>query len=250
MGFIPWASAGKPIYTWGWAFGGSFYDQENNVLTVNQPQIIEAVQWEHDFASQFGLSDFVEFANGAISGSGATDPFVAGKVAMIIKGNWDIANIAAYNPDMNYTISYIPTKDESLVTTGPAAGATPFPAAPSILSKPSNSSSIWPARKTRPSWRRSAVRCPLSWTSTMRFFSGNPRYDVILQLIPYAQIRPSVPVASCCGTASTPSWTTCSMRKARPKTSSTPCTPASTRNSPTIDPCTRPAGEASPAGAG
>jgi multiple sugar transport system substrate-binding protein len=117
VGFIPWAYAGKPIYTWGWAFGGDFYNKDTNALTVNTPEIIEAVQWEHDFAAKYGLKEFVENATGLLSGSGATDPFIAGKVAMVIKGNWDIANIALYNPNMNYSISYIPTKSEDLVTT-------------------------------------------------------------------------------------------------------------------------------------
>jgi multiple sugar transport system substrate-binding protein len=194
VGFIPWASAGKPIYTWGWAFGGSFYDQENNVLTVNQPQIIEAVQWEHDFASQFGLSDFVEFANGAISGSGATDPFVAGKVAMIIKGNWDIANIAAYNPDMNYTISYIPTKDESLVTTWAGGWGYTIPRGSKHPQQAIEFLKYMAGEEDQTIMATVSGSLSPVMDVNDAVFSGNPRYDVILQLIPYAQIRPSVPV--------------------------------------------------------
>lgn len=50
VGFIPWLNAGKPIYTWGWNFGGDFYDADTNTLTVAKAENIEALQWEVDFA--------------------------------------------------------------------------------------------------------------------------------------------------------------------------------------------------------
>lgn len=30
VGIVPWFKAGKPIYTWGWSFGGNFYDKDAN----------------------------------------------------------------------------------------------------------------------------------------------------------------------------------------------------------------------------
>ncbi len=108
-GFIPWQFAGKPIYCWGWNFGGEFYDAANNVLTVDDPKNIEAVQWEVDFADRMGGIDFVNFASGL--GSGAEDPFVTGQLAMAVRGNFDISNMAVYNPDMNYGVTPIPSKE-------------------------------------------------------------------------------------------------------------------------------------------
>lgn len=109
-GFVPWQFAGKPIYCWGWNFGGSFYDAEKNVLTVADPKNIEALQWEVDFADKMGGLDFVNFASGL--GTGAEDPFVTGQLAMAVRGNFDISNMAVYNPDMNYGITPIPSKEE------------------------------------------------------------------------------------------------------------------------------------------
>lgn len=108
-GFVPWQFAGKPVYCWGWNFGGEFYDAENNVLTVADPKNIEALQWEVDFAQEMGGIDFVNFASGL--GSGAEDPFINGQLAMAVRGNFDIANMAAYNPDMNYGVTPIPSKE-------------------------------------------------------------------------------------------------------------------------------------------
>lgn len=54
VGIIPWLFAGKPIYTWGWNFGGDFYDADANVLTIAKAENIEALQWEVDVADKFG----------------------------------------------------------------------------------------------------------------------------------------------------------------------------------------------------
>ncbi len=109
-GFVPWQFAGKPIYCWGWNFGGEFYDVENNVLTIADPKNIEALQWEVDFADLMGGIDFVNFASGL--GTGAEDPFITGQIAMAVRGNFDIANMAVYNPDLNYGVTPIPSKEE------------------------------------------------------------------------------------------------------------------------------------------
>lgn len=108
-GFVPWQFAGKPIYCWGWNFGGEFYDAENNVLTVADPKNIEALQWEVDYADLMGGTDFVNFASGL--GSGAEDPFVTGQLAMAVRGNFDISTIMTYNPDLNYGVTPIPSKE-------------------------------------------------------------------------------------------------------------------------------------------
>jgi multiple sugar transport system substrate-binding protein len=194
VGFIPWASAGKPIYTWGWAFGGSFYDKAANELTVNQPAIVEAVQWEHDYAAQYGLTDFVEFATSALSGGGATDPFIAGKVAMIVKGNWDIANIANYNPDMTYVISYIPTKDADLITTWAGGWGYTLPRGSKHPAESIEFLKYIAGEEGQTIMATvSGSLSPVKAVSDA-VFSENPRYNMILELIPYAQIRPSVPV--------------------------------------------------------
>jgi multiple sugar transport system substrate-binding protein len=110
VGFIPWQNAGKPIYTWGWSFGADFHDKENGVLTIATEPTIEALQWEYDFASSFGLEDFVNFASGL--GTNAEDPFVTEKLAMCIRGSFDVATIHKYNPDLDFGVAPIPSKVE------------------------------------------------------------------------------------------------------------------------------------------
>ncbi len=196
VGFIPWAGAGRPIYTWGWAFGGDFYDAEKNEVTVNRPEIIEAVQWEHDFAAKFGLTKFVEFANGAMAGSGATDPFISGKVAMIVYRNDQIATIGTYAPDMHYVTTVIPTKDPEHVTTWAGGwgwtlprGAKNVDAAMEFLKYISSEEAQMTIFSTE-GYSSLAVLPSVSEA----VFKDREDFKSVLEVLPVAKIRPSIPV--------------------------------------------------------
>jgi multiple sugar transport system substrate-binding protein len=106
FGLIPWYGEGW-LYTWGWSFGGSFLDKQSGKVTVNDPNIVKALEWETNFAKQFGIQDITSFTSSA--GSNATNPFMTGQLSMMVTGNWMISQIQQYNPKLNYGISYIPT---------------------------------------------------------------------------------------------------------------------------------------------
>src|SRR5690606_387759 len=57
IGLIPWDvhGYGNSIYTWGWAFGGSFYDPEEQRITANDSRVVEAVEWMGSLADRFGF---------------------------------------------------------------------------------------------------------------------------------------------------------------------------------------------------
>ncbi|MFK9091513.1 ABC transporter substrate-binding protein [Bacillus salipaludis] len=106
IGFIPWYNQGW-LYSWGWPFGGSFYDQKTNKVTANDPKIIESLQWMTDYAKKYNVEDIAGFTDS--KGSGAMDPFLTGQLAMHIGGNWSISGYLKYKPDLNYGVAPIPT---------------------------------------------------------------------------------------------------------------------------------------------
>lgn len=107
LGLIPWLGQGWH-YTWGWAFGGEFYDLANQKLTANDPAIVESFAWQQGIAEEYGIAAVQGFASAF--GSEAQDPFIAGKISMIIDGDWKIAGLKIFGPDLNYGIANIPTK--------------------------------------------------------------------------------------------------------------------------------------------
>ena len=104
-GFVPWYSQGW-LYTWGWAFGGQFQDADGKI-TASDPKIVEALQWEADFAKKYGYESMESFTTAA--GGDNLNPFSAGMLSMFVSGPWEIASLKANAPDIDFGVSYIPT---------------------------------------------------------------------------------------------------------------------------------------------
>jgi multiple sugar transport system substrate-binding protein len=117
MGFIPWYDQGWH-YTWGFDFGGSFFDPDGCQVTPTDPAIQEAFQWLYDYAEQFNPKRIQAFLSTEAQCTGpmtceaippAQHPFITEKLAMNITGNWFIKTIDQYAPDLEYGVTYIPT---------------------------------------------------------------------------------------------------------------------------------------------
>ncbi|MFS0613528.1 ABC transporter substrate-binding protein [Lederbergia ruris] len=106
VGFIPWYAQGW-LYTWGWSFGGDFYDEETKKVTANDPKVVEALQWEVDFAKKYNVEDIAGFTDS--QGSAAMDPFITGQISMKVSNPGDVLNIKKYKPDLNFDVFPIPT---------------------------------------------------------------------------------------------------------------------------------------------
>lgn len=106
IGFIPWDNQGE-LYTWGWAFGGSFYNKKTGKFTANNPKIVKALKWETSYAKKYGIGNLTSFSKA--QGSGAQAPFISGHLAMMVSGNFEIPAIKKFNPKLNYGVTPIPT---------------------------------------------------------------------------------------------------------------------------------------------
>ncbi|TSB45762.1 ABC transporter substrate-binding protein [Alkalicoccobacillus porphyridii] len=106
IGMVPWTAQGW-FYTWGWSFGGEFYDEETNRLTLTHPKNIEALEWLVSFADKYDAATITSFDTA--QGSNEMDPFNLELYSMKIDGPFAISNINQYNPDLNYGVTPIPT---------------------------------------------------------------------------------------------------------------------------------------------
>jgi multiple sugar transport system substrate-binding protein len=111
LGFVPWLGQGS-FYTWGWAFGGDFYDSRTKQVTANEPKLVAAMKWLQDYSEQYADQKI-----NALTGSEAVDPFLTGQVSMEIGNNLLVANLKANNPALHYGIAPIPTPDGKEATT-------------------------------------------------------------------------------------------------------------------------------------
>ncbi|MBS4178186.1 ABC transporter substrate-binding protein [Lederbergia citrea] len=114
IGLIPWYSQGW-LYSWGWSFGGEFYNKDTGEITANDPKIVEALQWMTDFGKKYNVEDISGFESAA--GSDALDPFISGQLSMKVDGNWTVTGINKYKPDLNFGVTPIPTPTGTDFTT-------------------------------------------------------------------------------------------------------------------------------------
>ena len=108
IGLIPWAQYGEAnsIFTWGWAFGGRFYDYEKRQLTADDPQVLKALQWMVSYAEKYDVTKIASLQQGF--GAAEQNPFITGKVAMMCLHIGGIADLARYAPDLEYGVTFIP----------------------------------------------------------------------------------------------------------------------------------------------
>lgn len=98
IGFIPWRGQGWP-YTWGWVFGGKFYDHETKKFTfADDPKIVASLEWQKTYADKYGIKNIDSFFAAFGDGGGAepVDPFMMGKEAMRIDGNWFLSTLRKF----------------------------------------------------------------------------------------------------------------------------------------------------------
>jgi len=100
MGFVPWWNQGWH-YTWGWAFGGQFYNADTQKITANDPRIVESFAWQKSYLDKYGMKDVQAFSSSYQEQMEVLDPFVSGKVAMVITGDWFIGNMRRFGPDVD-----------------------------------------------------------------------------------------------------------------------------------------------------
>lgn len=101
----------KPDYPWrddvAWpvAFGANWLDEKGNA-TFDSPEMIETYQWMADYCKKIGLDKMNKFAAGF--GNGPNHPFITGKLAMELNGEWDFDVIKQHNPNLNYGVTFAP----------------------------------------------------------------------------------------------------------------------------------------------
>jgi len=116
MGVIPWSVYGgaNSMYTWGWIFGGKFFDYDTNTVTANDPKNVKALEWMCSYAKKYDAAKVSALQQGF--GSAETDPFYIVKLAMSPRHILGLVNIDMYDADLKYglpTEPYPPDGEEN-----------------------------------------------------------------------------------------------------------------------------------------
>lgn len=109
LGFIPdfdWSHSDLYVRN----FGGFWYSDDGFQLTVNSQPMIDALTWQQQFYAKYGVDNIQAFRSGFGEYGSPDAPFYAGKVAMMVEGEWQVGPnfIPALKPELNYGVTAFP----------------------------------------------------------------------------------------------------------------------------------------------
>ncbi|HMN39877.1 MAG TPA: ABC transporter substrate-binding protein [Phycisphaerales bacterium] len=99
-------------WSWLWAyhFGGRIYDEALGRATVDSSEDIRAMEWMQNLSRGLGVDRTARFAESFGNYFTPENPFLTGKVAMIVQGPWIANLINAFKPDLDYGVAPFPTE--------------------------------------------------------------------------------------------------------------------------------------------
>ncbi len=112
LGFAPGASNGSQgnawLYLYGWMNGGHFMSADGKRCTLNDPRIVDALNWLTKVYDSMGGATAVKAFESTVQ-NGDLDPFITGKLAMKIDGFWQITDtIAQFGRNLNWGVARAP----------------------------------------------------------------------------------------------------------------------------------------------
>lgn len=105
---------------WGIVFGGTFYDEENQQITANDPKIVAALEWMASYWERLGPERVAAFTSGFGDYISTQNPFFVGKEGFKQVGEWFIQFQKQFAPDLEMAMISAPYPD------GGREGATTF----------------------------------------------------------------------------------------------------------------------------
>jgi multiple sugar transport system substrate-binding protein len=105
MGFLPRQGVGPDIWMLN-AAGHGYWNFKTNKPVVNDPKAVEALQWVRNYEQQYGDSAINGFKGQF--GDNQADPFVSGKLGMVIQSATDYTKIRNYAKNMNFGVEPMP----------------------------------------------------------------------------------------------------------------------------------------------
>jgi multiple sugar transport system substrate-binding protein len=113
-GFIPWIDAGAESSLWPRQFGADPYDENTNTVTLGNPAMARIYEWQRSYAKEYDPERLRSFISNMGAAFSPDHPFMQGKVAMTVVGNWFCNALRIYAPDLPYNVAPIPALTEDL----------------------------------------------------------------------------------------------------------------------------------------
>lgn len=95
---------------WGFWFGADLWDGKSKI-TSDSKDNIAALKWFSSFPKKYGIKNLQYFSSSFGIFASPQDPFLSGKVAMVLQGVWLNNFIKKYNPHLDWKAAAFPSVD-------------------------------------------------------------------------------------------------------------------------------------------
>ena len=109
VGFIPdfsWSHLGLYVAM----MGGYWYSDDGTRITFTSDSVVNALKWEQQFYCDYNTEDVLRFTSAFGGYMSPDNGFYAGKVAMMVEGEWQpgVNFIQKYKPELYYGVAPFP----------------------------------------------------------------------------------------------------------------------------------------------
>jgi multiple sugar transport system substrate-binding protein len=103
-----WLPDSRRLWSWGYAFGGTFVDEGTGAPRIDHPRVVEAAGWMQRYAKWYGSDTINRFRAGdqSLPNKGfpllpAVDHEMAGQYAVLMDGQWRTRDVQLFVEDRN-----------------------------------------------------------------------------------------------------------------------------------------------------
>src|SRR3984893_14029727 len=200
IGFVPWLEQGWG-YSWGFAFGGSFFDFANCKLTATGPGVVKGYQFLWDWAKALDPQKARTFVDtywqwpsvGTLPD--AQMPFFTGKVAFVITGNWVFPVMKDVAPVPTDNVTYIPAPG-GLKTSWSGGWSVVIPQGAKNVDAAYGFLRFVTGEEGQTFLAKEAASLPTLKRLLERKELFAPEYEFFLTLLPVSKSRPPIPVGA------------------------------------------------------
>lgn len=218
MGFVPWFNQGWH-YTYGFSWGGKFFDEAKCQVTPDDSPIVQAFQWVQASCVDQDAQKVSAFATPAMQPNypSQQNPFTTGRLAMQITGDWHIFQMQQYAPKVDYGITWLPVPkqgDKSVTWAGGWSVVIPDGA-----KHPSEAFQFMKWFAGEPGQRiyvKQTRHLPTWKTLQDDKTLFDERHQFFVQLLPTAKNRPPLPVGAKYWDELTTAWQATYLNQAKP----------------------------------
>ena len=194
MGFIPWFFQGYYLFCWTPTFKGQLYDPARERIVVDHPNNVAVFEWFRKYAEKYNVSYLDTFSSGF--GMEAADPFIMGKVAMKLDGDWALVPLKRYAPDLDFGVTLIPRPSFGKEKATYAGGwGIVIPKGAKHVDEAFEWARFWSGARAQLKYCETTYLIPTyKQAASDKVFYKDPRHAVFMKLLPYATGRPAIPV--------------------------------------------------------